>query len=140
MVVAVPYENGEIFQHYGQSGNFKLYEYWDGKLIDSAVVTAFGEGHEKMALFLQEYNVDALICGGIGDGACMALADAGIQIYAGVSGCSDESVEKFIAGTLQYEPGCSCSHHHEDGHGCCCGHDHEESQGCGCGHQHGDCC
>lgn len=136
MVIAVAYDNGEVFQHFGQSKNFKLYEFMDGSVIDSAVVAALGEGHEGHALFLADYNVDALICGGIGDGARTALCNVGISIYAGVSGNADACVEQLINGTLDYDPNCSCAHHHEEGHSCGCGHHHEEGQSCGCGHHH----
>lgn len=72
--------------------------------------------------------MDALICGGIGGGAQMALAEAGIKLYGGVSGEADEAVNALLAGSLGYNPDVHCSHHgHEHGEG---GHTCGE-HGCG---------
>lgn len=138
MIIAVAYENGEVSQHYGQCKSFKIYEVSEGAVIDSAVVTAIDNGHEELAAYLLDYNTDALICGGIGDGARSPLDDAGIQVYTGVTGSADKSIEDFLSGALKYDPAAKCSHNHEDGHACCCGHDSENGHGCCCGHSHED--
>ena len=81
MKIAVTYENGQVFQHFGHCEQFKLYEVLNGKVFSSQVVSAVGSGHGALAGFLRQYGVDVLICGGIGGGARTALADAGIQLY-----------------------------------------------------------
>lgn len=136
MRVAVTYENGQVFQHFGHCGSFKLYEVADGRVTDAKVLDAAGSGHGALAGFLKGYEVDILICGGIGGGARMALAEAGIELYPGVTGDADAVVDAFLAGRLVYDPDTVCSHHHgghEEGQGCgshgCGGH--EEGQGCG---------
>ena len=86
MKIAVTYENGQVFQHFGHCEQFKLYDAADGAVTSSQVVSAAGSGHGALAGFLQSHGVDALICGGIGAGARTALAEAGIQLYPGVSG------------------------------------------------------
>ena len=83
MKIAVTYENGQVFQHFGHCEQFKLYEVQDGKVFSSQVVSAVGSGHGALAGFLRQYGVDVLICGGIGGGARTALSDAGIQLYPG---------------------------------------------------------
>ena len=129
MKIAVTYEDGQIFQHFGHTEQFKLYEAADGKIIGSEVVDTNGSGHGALAGFLMQHGVDTLICGGIGGGAQAALAEAGIKLYGGVSGEADAAVEELLNGSLGYEPNVHCSHHdHEHGDG---GHtcgDH------GCGH------
>ena len=125
MKIAVTYEAGLIFQHFGHTAQFKIYETENGEVKSSAVVDTNGHGHGALAGFLQEQGVDTLICGGIGGGAQMALADAGIQLFGGVYGDADEAVEAFLAGQLAYNPNVRCNHH---GHG----HDHAcGSHGCG---------
>jgi len=123
MRIAVTYENGEIFQHFGHSGQFKLYDTEDGRIIGEQVVETNGSGHGALAGFLQAAKADALICGGIGMGAQMALADAGIRLYTGVQGSADMAAQALAAGTLEYDPNAHCDHHgqHHDGD---CGHDH----------------
>lgn len=128
MRVAVTYENGNIFQHFGHTAQFKIYDVNDGKVGAAAVVDTCGSGHGALAGFLAAHGVDTLICGGIGGGAQMALAEAGIKLYGGVSGSADEAVAALLAGSLDYNPNVRCSHHdHEHGEGGhTCG-----SHGCG---------
>ena len=129
--IAVTYDNGDIFQHFGHTGQFKLYEVEGGKVVSSRVVDTNGSGHGALAGFLSQHKVDALICGGIGGGAQMALAQAGIALYAGVSGSADGAVEALLAGTLDFSAQANCDHHGE-GHEC--GHHHGDA---GCGEHHG---
>ena len=119
MRIAVTYENGEIFQHFGHTEQFKIYDVEDGKIISSKVVDAGGSGHGALAGVLSALKVDALICGGIGGGAQNALAQAGIRLFGGVSGNADEAVNALLAGNLGYNPNVHCDHHdHEAGHSC----------------------
>lgn len=92
MKIAVTYENGEIFQHFGHTEQFKVYDIEDGKIVSSQVVGSDGLGHGALAGFLGSNNIEVLICGGIGGGAQTALADAGIKLYGGVSGNADAAV------------------------------------------------
>ena len=92
MRIAVPYENGSIFPHFGRTEAFKLYDAEDGEVRASAVQSTDGSGHGVLVGFLRDKGVDALICGGIGGGAQTALAQAGIRLYGGVSGGADEAV------------------------------------------------
>lgn len=133
MKVAVTYENGQIFQHFGHTGQFKLYEIEGGTVVRSIILDTNGSGHGALAGFLQSHQVDILICGGIGGGAQMALAKAGIKLYGGVTGSADDAVDALLSSTLVFNPDVKCNHHdhnHSEGHTC---GDH----GCGshnCGH------
>ena len=122
MIIAVTYENGEIFQHFGRTETFKVYEVKEGKIVKSEVIGTDGRGHGALATVLVEQKADVLICGGIGGGAQMALLEAGVKFYGGVSGSADAAVEAFIAGKLEFDSEVHCDHHHhEDGcesHGC----------------------
>jgi len=118
MRVAVTYENGNVFQHFGHTETFKIFDIENNKVISSQVVPTMGSGHGALAGFLAENSVDVLICGGIGGGAQTALANAGIKLYGGVSGNADEAVNALIAGNLGYNPNVHCNHHdHEHGEG-----------------------
>ena len=119
MKIAVTYENGEIFQHFGHTEAFKIYDIADGKVVSAEVVDTNGSGHGALAGFLVAHVVDTLICGGIGGGAQNALAQAGIRLFGGVSGNADEAVNALLAGNLGYNPNVHCDHHdHEAGHSC----------------------
>lgn len=127
MRIAVTYENEQIFQHFGHTEKFKVYEVENNKIISQNIKDTNGQGHGALAGVLQDLNAEVLICGGIGQGAQDALAQAGIKLYGGVSGKCDDAVEAFLAGRLDYNPDVKCSHHGE--------HHHEEhecgNQGCG---------
>ena len=133
MKIAVTYQNGEIFQHFGHTQQFKVYEVADNKVISAAVVDTGSSGHGALAGVLNALDVDVLICGGIGGGARMALVQAGIRLFGGVSGDADAAVAALLEGKLNFDPDAQCSHHdHHHGEGHTCG-DH----GCGshtCGH------
>ncbi len=131
MKIAVTFGDGEVFQHFGHCEQFKIYLVEEGKVQSSAVVSAVGSGHGALASFLQGYNVDALICGGIGGGARVALAEAGIELFPGVKGSADGAVAAFLADELDFDPETTCNHHHDHGEGHQCG---EDKHGCG-GHQ-----
>ena len=128
MKIAVTYENGQIFQHFGHTEQFKVYTVEDGKVISAEVADTNGSGHGALALFLAEKGVSVLICGGIGGGAQMALAKAGIKLFGGVSGSCDEAVKALLVNALRFDPEVKCDHHdHEHGEGeHTCG-----SHGCG---------
>ncbi len=132
MIIAVTYEDGQVFQHFGHSEYFKIYEAEDGRIVKEEVYSTNGQGHGALADFLHEYSVDALICGGIGGGARNALAEMGIELYPGVSGKADDAVEALLKGNLAYNPDTVCAHHHQEGGHDCGNHDH----GCG-GHSCG---
>lgn len=125
MKIAVTYEAGIVFQHFGHTAAFKLYEVENGEVKSCTVVDTQGHGHGALAGFLKEQGVDTLICGGIGGGAQMALAQAGIRFYGGVWGDADDAVQDLLAGNLQYNPNVRCDHHDHD-HSHSCG-----SDGCG---------
>lgn len=113
MKIAVTYENGEIFQHFGHTEQFKFYDVENGKITDTQVADTNGSGHGALSGFLTANKVDVLICGGIGGGAQTALSEAGIQLYGGVSGKADDAVNALITGTLSFNPNVSCSHHNQ---------------------------
>lgn len=136
MKIAVTYENGQVFQHFGHTQQFKIYEVADGKILSGQVVDTNGSGHGALAGFLKEHGAEVLICGGIGGGARTALAKAGITLYPGAEGEADAQVEAYLAGTLSYDADTMCKHHHgEEGH-TCGSHGHEEGHSCG-GHHCG---
>lgn len=126
MKIAVTYEDGQVFQHFGHSKQFKIYEVKENEIISSKVVDTNGSGHGALAGFLNEYQVDTLICGGIGMGAQNALAAAGIRLFGGVSGDADAVVKALLEGKLDYNPDVMCNHHEHAHHDCGehkCGHE-----------------
>ena len=125
MKVAVTYDNEEVFQHFGHTELFKVYEISDNKIVDKYVAEVVGAGHEALAMVLKNSDIDVLICGGIGMGAQIALNEVGIKFYGGVVGNCDMAVEALLNGTLEYNPDVKCNHH-----------EHHENE---CGNHEGGC-
>ncbi len=138
MKIAVTYSNGEVFQHFGKTEQFKVYDVEDNKVVSSEVTGNNGLGHEALAGLLAEKDIDVLICGGMGQGAQDALREAGIDVISGAEGDTDAAVEAYLKGELESK-GVNCDHHdheHEESHSC--GH-HEEGAEGGCAGGCGGC-
>ncbi len=119
MRIAVTYEDGQVFQHFGQTRMFKLYDVADGQVIGQQLLDTNGQGHGALVWVLKEADVDLLICGGIGMGARNGLEAVGIVIYPGVQGEADAAVAALLQNELQFDPEATCQHHeHEHGHDC----------------------
>ena len=139
MKIAVTYDNGNIFQHFGRTEFFKVYQVEDDQIVSSEVIGSNGVGHGALAGLLADQDVDVLICGGIGGGAQAALQEAGVELCAGAQGDADQAVEAYLKGEL-VSTGANCDHHHGEGHSC---GSHEEGHSCGSGcggHEEGHSC
>ena len=111
MKIAIPYENGMVFQHFGHTAEFKFYEVENGQVTASEVVSTNGQGHGALVGFL-------------------AHAQAGIQLFGGISGPADAAVADYLAGKLRFDPNAHCDHHdHGEGHHC--GEHHCGGHSCG---------
>lgn len=131
MRIALTYENGEVYQHFGHTECFKVYDVENGEVKVTSVINTNGSGHGALADILKRGNVDALICGGIGDGAKRALAEACITLYGGVTGSTDKAVDDLLAKKLDYNTDITCSHEGDHHHGA---HEHGEGH-----HRGGNC-
>ncbi|MCR4612082.1 MAG: hypothetical protein K5644_09315 [Lachnospiraceae bacterium] len=136
MVVAVTYDNDKIDEHFGHAKLFKLYEIQDGNVVDSAVVSNYGEGgHEAACLLMEDYNVAVVICDNIGESAVQGLQDLSISVIPNIEGLCDDAVEAFLTGKLMMQAqGMGCASCGTDAGGACCGSDS------GCGGCAGGCC
>lgn len=129
MRIAVTYEDGKVFQHFGHTAQFKFYDIEEKKVVKEQLVDTNGQGHGALSGFLSEAKVDILICGGIGAGAQNALANAGIQLLGGVSGSADDAVGAYLEGTLSFDSNVHCKHHEHE-HSCGEHHCNEDKHGC----------
>lgn len=131
MKLAITYDNGQVFQHFGKTQQFKIYDIQQGKVGPSLVTGTGGQGHGALAGLLRALGISVLICGGIGPGAQEALKSLDITVIPGITGDADQAVQDFVDGKLVPNTEALCNHHH-DGPAHSCG-DH----GCGqhiCGH------
>lgn len=142
MRLAIPYDNGYIGQHFGHTEMFRIYTIKECYVTEVEDVPTLCSGHGLIPAFLLKNGVDAVICGGMGQGMANALASARIVVFGGISGEADKAVVDFLSGNLTPSYAASCSHH-AGGHSC---GNHNEitaddiaSHGCG-GCRGGSCC
>ena len=119
MRVAVPFENGRIFQHFGKTAAFLIADIEDHEAKHEQLRSTNGSGHGALSALLSEWGVDTVICGGIGQGAVNALSERGIKVGRGVDMDARMALSAFAKGALQDDPDASCHHHeHEGAHDC----------------------
>lgn len=122
MKIAITYDKGLVFQHFGHTQIFKCFEVNNGNIVATYALSSQGKGHGALATLLKENNIDVLICGGIGAGAMNALKQANIQVFGGVFGNVDQVIEDYLKGNLNYNPNVKCNHHD---------HEHDANHTCG---------
>lgn len=113
MKIAVTFDNGEVFQHFGQTKSFKIYETSDKKIVSSSILSSGNYSHGSLAELLKDNGVDALICGGIGEGAVNIMKKCGIKVFPGISGDADNAAANLIDDKLNYSKEPTCDHDHE---------------------------
>lgn len=118
MKIAVTYDilTDSVFQHFGKTKNFKIYNIEDGKVTGSKVIDNGGFGHHDLAAYLKNLGVEILILGNRGQGAIDALNNASLKQIAGITGNPDDAVKSFLSGTLKGNPDAKCNHHGEHHH------------------------
>lgn len=112
MKIAVTYLNGNVFEHFGKTTHFKIYEIDDKKIKNSYVIDNKGITHCALIDYLKELNIDILICGHLGYGAVSKLQNANIKLYAGVSGYADDAVNDLLNDKLEYDNDSLCEEEH----------------------------
>ena len=118
MKVAVTYEKetGNVFQHFGKTQYFKIYEIQDDKILSSEVIDNGGNGHHAIPPYLKSLGVETLILGNRGQGAIEAIAASGLKELPGITGSADEAAELFAKGELKPNFEAKCNHHGEHHH------------------------
>lgn len=125
MRIAVTYENENIFQHFGHTEQFKIYDIEEDNIKKQELIEVKEHGHGALVELLSNHSVDVLICGGIGSGAKDALEKSNIKLYAGVSGKADSAVNDLLNQKLNYNENAHCEHHESSDHTC-----GEDKHGC----------
>lgn len=122
---------GRRLRFWAATGVFKIYDAENGLILSSEVVSTNGQGHGALVGFLVQHQVNVVLCGGIGAGTQAALAQAGIQLFGGISGSADAAAADYLAGRLVFDPNAHCNHHaHEAEHACSSHSCHEDKGGC----------
>ena len=123
MKIAVTGADHQVFQHFGHTPGFAVFEVKDNVICSEKELSSGSSGHGALAMVLAMEQIEVLICGGIGGGAINALRDVGIKVVGGAAGDVREVAEAYVNGTLQVKADFHCNHHHhEGGHSCGSGH------------------
>lgn len=121
MRLAIATENGQVAQHFGRCPGFTIVDIdKEGKVISKNFIENPGhKAHQPGAVprFLKSQNVDFVVAGGMGPNAVHNLQTSGIRVIVGVSGSIDDTISKFLIGSLK--GGESLCEHGEHRHGGC---------------------
>ena len=112
MIVAITYENGNVFMHYGKTRQFKIYEIDNNEIKSSRVIDCGEYSHHTLADLLALNNVDTLICGGLGGHDVESLMAKNIRIFNNASGNVDIVINEFLKGNLSFSGASECGCHH----------------------------
>lgn len=128
MRLAIATDNEHVAKHFGRCQGFTIIEIdKDGKVLSKNYIENPGHnGHKPGAvlLFLIKQNVDYVIAGGMGAHALQNFNESGIKVILGVRGGIDDTISKFLSGSLQAgESLCQCSGHT---------HEVEDTKRCNC--------
>ena len=105
MKIAVPMEHDEIYQHFGKTKAFRVYDVdKSGRIIGYQDVPTKGTEHGALPVFLHELDVSVVICGGLGMPMYNGLIGFDMQVYGGVSGDCNTAVQDYLDGNLDYDP------------------------------------
>ncbi len=118
MKIAVPNNNGEVNQHFGQSQSFAVIDI-DSNSVTEVSAAGLQHKHEGLAGLLKEQGVEVVIVGGIGAGALQSLESQGIKVLFGASGPIKEVAETFARGEfVSHRTVCNHDggHHHSHTH------------------------
>ena len=96
MRIAVPYEDGNISDHFGRTETFKLYDTEGQDIQDTQLVKTEGRGHFYMVQFLTQHQVDLVLCQSMGNPSRNALKIAGITPELGWEGNADDAVKEYL--------------------------------------------
>lgn len=132
VLFAIPYEDGKVFEHFGKSKQFKLYEVTTGEILNTEIIDIEGEGHDVVVEALKAKGVNIVLCDSIGQEAMNAISGAGMGVISGVSGETDEVINRFFSDDEEFESeGANCD--------CGCGGNCGDGGCGGCGGGCGGC-
>lgn len=131
MKIAITYDNGYVFQHFGHTEKFQIFEIENNKIKETYLLDCNGVGHCALVNVLIEEGIDSLICGGVGGGAISALNKAKIKVFPGVHGEISQIIQLYLNNELCESYESNCDHHDENHHK---NHEHH------CNHKHGCSC
>ncbi len=93
-----------VSEHFGHCEVFTVADIENGEIVKAWPLSNDDEGQEHTcAIPIQKVaseGVEHMIVGGIGQGALMGFLQQNIKVYSGASGTVEETVKRFIAGTL----------------------------------------
>ncbi|HBG22403.1 MAG: NifB/NifX family molybdenum-iron cluster-binding protein [Syntrophaceticus sp.] len=122
MKIAIPYKEGMVNPHFGQSKEFIIFEAEGNKVAGSKIVSNedLCHNHEGLAGLLKSQGVDVVITGGIGQPMIKALQAMGFEVLTGASGEAAKVASDYLNGTLETANIgiCGCGDHDHHGHGC----------------------
>ena len=112
MRVAITYDDGNVFMHYGKTREFIIFEIENNEIKNEFILPCGEYSHHTLADLLSINNVDVLICGGCGGHAIESLEAKNIKIYNGACGDVHNVIKQYINEELTFNGATECGCHH----------------------------
>jgi predicted Fe-Mo cluster-binding NifX family protein len=123
MKIAVAADNNMVTQHFGHCEYFIVFEVENKEKIGSEIVKNPPHQRGFLPKFLKDHGIDVLLTGNMGEMAKKLMKTLGIEVICGATGAASETVDKYLAGTLEVTDA-TCEHHHGEHHDHDHNHDH----------------
>ena len=109
MRIAIPVHGDEVFSPMGEAEAFHFYEDDHGRITRQFLVPMEKAGLDSALELLEQYGIDALICGAVSDEERHAVGTAGVMLFPGVSGKADDAALGFLSGSVISDPNNHCN-------------------------------
>ena len=109
MRIAIPVRGDEVFSPMGEAEAFHFYEDDHGRITRQFLVPMEKAGLDSALELLEQYGIDALICGAVSDEERHAVGTAGVMLFPGVSGKADDAALGFLSGSVISDPNNHCN-------------------------------
>ena len=111
--IAIPSNGDLVDAHFGRALAFTVFEIEGNQARQSEVLDTenLRHQHEGLAGLFKHHNIDALVCGGIGQGMIDSLNFYGLDVVTGASGKVKDVAQSYAEGTL-VSTGSVCQEHH----------------------------
>ena len=109
MRIAIPVRGDEVFSPMGEAEALHFYEDDHGRITRQFLVPMEKAGLDSALELLEQYGIDALICGAVSDEERHAVGTAGVMLFPGVSGKADDAALGFLSGSVISDPNNHCN-------------------------------
>lgn len=109
MRIAIPVKNGLVAVSLADSEGFQFFEDDHGAIVRRYFVPCEGDGVSAAVAQLEQYGVDALLCGPLPGEERLETAREGIMLFPTFSGAPEDAALAFLGGAVARDSENKCN-------------------------------